>query len=460
MQFVAYIFSNNNLLKILFQLQSFTMFKIFHVTLIMFVALMITQPVAAQQEYNASVLGTVSGLRLRSAPSESSIILTVLAPLTQLRVIGRTSDNGWLEVFTPANQRGWVARVWTVVQVSLSTIPVSTSGNIVAPSTSNATTSSTGTTSGSTSYVVRSGDTLGKIARNFGFTLSAILNVNPGLNPDRIYIGQQLRLPTTAATSVTSTTTGVVNSTASTSAYLTNITPRARQIFLQGQSLGNNARAFVLVGDSNSESGAFLTPYDQGNYTLGIYSSLQPTVDYFQGSFGRVRVAARPGFNSGKVLKPENANKSLCLADESPLVCDYRLARPSVALILMGTNDQYYWWDFEKNYRQIVEYSLSKGIVPVLTTKIDDTEANTAGANYINNTIRKLSQEYSVPLLDLRQAVTSLPNRGLLEDGFHINLPPDGKTGVFDTTHLMYGYTMRNLITLQALTVLRSQVLN
>lgn len=446
------------MLKILFQLQSFAMFKIFQVALIVLMALTIIQPVAAQQNYNASVLGTVSGLRLRSAPSESSTILTVLVPLTQLRVIGRTNDSGWLEVITPANQRGWVARVWTVVQVSLSTIPVSSSPVIVAPAASTTSTSPI-TTSGS-SYIVRSGDTLGKIAKSFNLTLSAILNVNPGLNPDRIYVGQQLRLPTPTTSTVSTTTTSVVNNVASTSSYLSNITSRARQIFLQGQSLGSNRQSFVLVGDSNSESGAFLAAFDQGAYSLGAYSSLQSTVDNFRGSFGRARVAARPGFNSSKVLKPENADKSLCFADESPLVCDYRRARPAVVLILMGTNDQYYWQDFENNYRQIVEYSISQGVVPILTTKVDDTDANTVGANYINNVIRKLSQTYSVPLLDLRQALTPLPNKGLMDDNLHLNLPPDGKTGIFDAQHLAYGYNMRNLITLQALAVLQSQVLN
>jgi hypothetical protein len=67
--------------------------------------------------------------------------------------------------------------------------------------------------------------------------------------------------------------------------------------------------------------------------------------------------------------------------------------------------------------------------------------------------------EYDVPLLDLRQAVEGLPNRGCLPDGFHYNTPPDGRSAHFDTQHLQYGYTVRNLTALQVLDALRRYVL-
>ena len=46
---------------------------------------------------------------------------------------------------------------------------------------------------GSTTHVVRSGDTLGAIARRYGVTAAQIVAAN-GLTGDRIYVGQQLRL--------------------------------------------------------------------------------------------------------------------------------------------------------------------------------------------------------------------------------------------------------------------------
>lgn len=52
--------------------------------------------------------------------------------------------------------------------------------------------------SGSTAYTVKSGDTLNAIAVRFGTSVAAIVAVNPGLNPNYIQIGQQICIPGTA----------------------------------------------------------------------------------------------------------------------------------------------------------------------------------------------------------------------------------------------------------------------
>ncbi|MCL6593100.1 MAG: LysM domain-containing protein [Alicyclobacillus sp.] len=44
-------------------------------------------------------------------------------------------------------------------------------------------------------YVVQRGDTLGTIAARFGTTVEAIVRVNGIRNPDMIYKGQILRIP-------------------------------------------------------------------------------------------------------------------------------------------------------------------------------------------------------------------------------------------------------------------------
>jgi LysM repeat protein len=44
-------------------------------------------------------------------------------------------------------------------------------------------------------YIVQRGDTLGRIAARFGVTVQAIVNVNPGLNPNLIFVGQRLNIP-------------------------------------------------------------------------------------------------------------------------------------------------------------------------------------------------------------------------------------------------------------------------
>jgi hypothetical protein len=161
------------------------------------------------------------------------------------------------------------------------------------------------------------------------------------------------------------------------------------------------------------------------------------------------------------VLDPAYADRARCVAYESPLACEYRLQRPSVALILIGTGDHLDWANFEGRYRRILDYTLAQGIIPVLLTKADDLESKEQGAPYdfTNNVIRRLSREYDLPLLDLRRVVELLPNRGCVADGFHYNTPSDGRSADFTGDHLTYGYNVRNLTGLLALDELRRQVL-
>jgi hypothetical protein len=187
---------------------------------------------------------------------------------------------------------------------------------------------------------------------------------------------------------------------------------------------------------------------------------LAPTISYFKGSYSRVSSAAVGGFSTTKVLDPA-LDRGACNGGETPLACEYRVNKPSVALILLGTGDQHSWQGFEARYRTIIEYTIKQGIVPVLMTKADDLESkeDTAPVGFTNDTIRRLALEYDIPLLDLRKAVEPLPNFGCGPDGFHYNSPPDGQTTTFDAAHLIYGFNMRNLTALQALDALRRYVL-
>ena len=51
---------------------------------------------------------------------------------------------------------------------------------------------------GGTVYTVRPGDTLFAIAQRFNTTVQAIVNANPGLDPNLIYVGQQICIPVPA----------------------------------------------------------------------------------------------------------------------------------------------------------------------------------------------------------------------------------------------------------------------
>src|SRR5690554_4137469 len=47
-------------------------------------------------------------------------------------------------------------------------------------------------------YTIKAGDTFFQIARTFGISLDALLAANPGVNPDRLFIGQVICVPTSS----------------------------------------------------------------------------------------------------------------------------------------------------------------------------------------------------------------------------------------------------------------------
>jgi len=244
--------------------------------------------------------------------------------------------------------------------------------------------------------------------------------------------------------------------------YLSAISARAASIYKVGQAMGNRSNAFALIGDSNTQNPAFLQPLDQGAYSLGVYGYLEDTIKFFRGSFSRSQSspAAVGGFNTTKVLDPGNS-PGWCNKGETPLACELRTTKPSVALILLGTGDQHTWQGFEGRYRTIIEYTINQGVIPVLITKGDSLESrdNNATPGYINAIIARLSREYDVPLLDLHLAIANLPNTGFNSDGFHYNTPPDNKSCYFLGDSMRYGYTIRNLTALQMLDAIRRQIL-
>jgi hypothetical protein len=221
----------------------------------------------------------------------------------------------------------------------------------------------------------------------------------------------------------------------------------ALQIYQLGQTYHNNPNAFSKVGDCETSSAYFLADFDLGSnaYNLGSYQDLQSVIDYFSGSFGRVSLAAGKGYKAASVLNPLFADSSQCHGDESPLICEYRLQKPSFAFIMFGTNDfSNSRTAFEGYMRQIIEYSIKNGVVPILVTKADNLE----GDNSINPLIAQLAIEYDVPLWNFWAAVQSIPNQGLEADGAHLTF---SKNNFNDPEAFQFAFPIRNLTALQVL---------
>jgi hypothetical protein len=224
------------------------------------------------------------------------------------------------------------------------------------------------------------------------------------------------------------------------------VSENARQIYLQGLDQGNDPHAFSKVGDCEARTTWFLSDFDHGPkaYSLGDYGELQGVIDNFKGSYERLSLAAKPGFTAASLLSPIWADPQYCKSGETPLDCEYRVHNPSYALIMLGTNDVPHMNNFESNMRDIVEDTITAGVVPILVTKADNLE----GDNKINKIIASLAVEYDVPLLNFWRAVQDLPDQGLQSDGAHLTFG----TNHFDNAQAMKSaWTMRNLTALQAL---------
>jgi hypothetical protein len=190
-----------------------------------------------------------------------------------------------------------------------------------------------------------------------------------------------------------------------------------RKIYSQGQALGRNAHAFSKVGDSTMVWPPFLAAFDdRRSYKLGTYAYLEPTIQYYAGSFGRNSIAARNGMHTWTEFDPAWVDRGACLPAEGPLACELRLNNPSVALIRLGANDTYAPKQFEEQLRKIVEYCIGNGVIPVLGTKPDRLEGN---ANTLNKSIQRLALELNIPLWDYDRMAATLPGRGLGTDSVH-----------------------------------------
>jgi hypothetical protein len=224
-----------------------------------------------------------------------------------------------------------------------------------------------------------------------------------------------------------------------------------REVYQRGLELGNDPTHFSVIGDCQNVSSYFLAVFEQPDeFSLGEeYAYLQPTIDYYQGSFSRVSVAVKGGFNAAAVISPLRADPAVCNPNESPLDCELRLWRPSVVIVSMET-----WWsqkpeqEYEKYMRRVLDRILETGAVPIIATKADNLE----GDHAINATVAKLAYEYDIPLWNFWAAVQPLPDHGLSPDGFHLTF---GRNFFDDPKRMLNAWPWRNLTALQTLDVVR-----
>ncbi|MBN1440879.1 MAG: hypothetical protein JW929_15840 [Anaerolineales bacterium] len=225
-------------------------------------------------------------------------------------------------------------------------------------------------------------------------------------------------------------------------------TQSARLIHRDGLGFGNDPHAFSILGDCLSLPTRFLGNFGRGPeyYTLGEHAYLQPVIEWFRGSYTRQSASLGNGFTTAAVLSPLRADRTRCEKGENPMQCEYRIHRPVIALIALGTDDYRTTPEiYEQRMRQIVEYTVSSGILPILATKADNREGNHA----FNRIVASLAYEYGLPMWNFWLAVQDLPNHGLADNRGHLTWadPDDFSTAI----SRQRGTSVRSLTFLQSL---------
>jgi hypothetical protein len=184
-----------------------------------------------------------------------------------------------------------------------------------------------------------------------------------------------------------------------------------KEVYRRGLDMGNDPHAFSAIGDCQSAPSVFMGIYDTDRYVLWQgYEYLQETIEQFQGSFSRDSKAVVDGLSVASVLSPDWADPEVCLKGESPLECEFRLHKPSIVFINLGTN-----WRGGNDIthaaylREIVEAAIAHGVVPVISSKGDNEE----GDHRLNRSMAQVAYEYDLPFWNFWRAIRHLPDKGL-----------------------------------------------
>ena len=246
---------------------------------------------------------------------------------------------------------------------------------------------------------------------------------------------------------------------------LPTISPKMSALYKAGLAQGNNPRVFTKLGDCMTDNPDFLRPLAEGKTEWADYAALKAVIEQFKGvparseqgwrddSFTTTTITSAGGFNVAGPLDATWADPKWCKSGENPLSCEYRLAKPSIAVIMFGTNDVTATElpDFERYLREILDETLKRNIVPLLHTFPSRPE-NPEKSVKLNQIVVKVARELDVPLVNFQRAIAPLPNKGVDPNNTtHLSLPAAGRSDVFSAEGLKSGANMRNLVTLQAL---------
>jgi hypothetical protein len=228
-----------------------------------------------------------------------------------------------------------------------------------------------------------------------------------------------------------------------------------------GAKAGLNPRVFTKIGDCMTSSADFLQPLAGDAYDLATYLDLQAVIDHYRGieirdgfdSFANPSLSAASGFNTPAVLEPIWNDPAYCGAEESPLACELRISKASVAIVMFGTNDLLSVPPdlFDYYLRLVVVEIANQGTVPLLFS-FPAQKSQPENSLLYNQIVAAVAADYGLPMINLWQAFTPLPDGGINPDEpTHMTLPASKNAASFTEADLVAGHNLHNLLTLQAL---------
>jgi GDSL-like lipase/acylhydrolase family protein len=246
----------------------------------------------------------------------------------------------------------------------------------------------------------------------------------------------------------------------------------------RGEQLGNRPGVFAKIGDSITASPSFLQALACWSPRLDPWGELRGTLGFFgrssvpggseeaqcpvSNSYSRLGVAAVGGWRAADALLPR---ESLPECQGLPAVsCELQLLRPSVALIMFGTNDleDFTATQFRLDLARVARLVSSAGAIPVISTiPPRATQPFSQRVARFNAEIAALAENRALPLWNYwRQMVgAGVPRAGLSRDGVHPSVLCPPCTAIdFRPVGLRQGYAQRNLGALLVLDRLRRQV--
>ena len=244
------------------------------------------------------------------------------------------------------------------------------------------------------------------------------------------------------------------------------LTPRVvaglRAVAERGAEAEARDDVFAKVGASSTKSRSFLHCFAGEAVDLGGRPHLRPTLEHFRDGDA---AGTDPYQRESETVTVGWSAWSALAGDPSPVERELAAIRPSLALIMYGTNDIQARNPvrYAGNMLDLTDLLLRRGVIPLLFTVMprdDDARADALVPLY-NAIVRGVAQGRGVPLIDYHRVLAPLPDHGLGPDRLHPSTyRADGRARACDLGEdgLRHGYNLRNLLALESLERVRRAV--